>query len=89
MYADDNTPVAFVDFIHERGTTIFHRVGGPRAPQVYVSLMQGARSHIKRTGSAPSVLCPDSQAMVSGRAKHFFPGFTIRFNRGHAFVNST
>ncbi len=77
-----------MEFIHERGTTILQAVGGPWAPQIYVSLMQGARNHMLRTCSAASVFRIDNRVMVPGRAKHSFPGFTIRFSRNHAFVNS-
>jgi len=86
---DEGTAFAFVDFIHTRGTTILQAAGGLNAPQCYVSLMEGARQHITRTGSTAGILRPDSLSQAPGKAKHFLPGFTIRFIRDHQFINSS
>ena len=86
---DDDTALAFVDFIHTRDTAILWAAWGPRAPQCYISLMEGARSHMTKIGSAVGVMfIPDSHAMTPGKAKHFFPGFTIRFLEAYSFTNS-
>jgi len=85
---DDGTTFAFVEFIHTRGSAILTAIAGPGAPQVYVSLMEGARSHIARTGSTSGIFRPDALAVAPGRAKHFFPGFTIRFMKDNQFTNS-
>jgi hypothetical protein len=77
-----------VEFIHSRGSSILLDKMGPGAPQVYVSLIDGARSHIARTGSTTGIFRPDALAAVPGKAKFFFPGFTIRFTRDHQFTNS-
>ncbi len=73
IFPDDDTAFAFVEFIHTRGSTILQATGGPGAPQVYVSLMEGARSHIVKTDSPTGVSttgCPgsrprESQALLS------------------------
>jgi hypothetical protein len=88
IFVDDDSSVEFLDFIHDGATTIIQAAGGIWAPQVYVSLMYGARHDMMRTGSTMGVFCPDSQAITHGKAKHFFPGFTIRFRTHHSFVNS-
>jgi hypothetical protein len=85
---DDDIAFAFVEFVHNRGSAILQAAGGPGAPQVYVSLMEGARSHIARTGSTAGIFRPDSLAQAPGKAKHFFPGFTVRFLKDHQFFNS-
>jgi hypothetical protein len=76
---DDDTSFAFVEFIHTRGSGILLTENGPRAPQVYVSLMEGARAHIAKTDSTTGIFRPDALAATPGKAKHFLPGFTIRF----------
>ena len=48
---DDDTTFAFMEFLHYRGTTILQAAGGLSAPLIYVSLLEGARSHIAQTGS--------------------------------------
>ena len=48
---DNDTAFAFVEFLHYRGTAILQAVGGPRAPLIYVSLLDGAPNHIAKTGS--------------------------------------
>ena len=60
----------------------------PGAPLVYVSLMEGARSHVAKTSSTTGTFCPYALAATPGKAKHVFPGFTIRFLRDHLFTNS-
>ena len=52
LCTDDETIVAFVDFIHLHGTKIMWEAKGASVPEVYVSHMDGARRHIVRTGSA-------------------------------------
>jgi hypothetical protein len=42
--ADDDIEVAFVDFLHTRGTSIPRASGNPWSPQGYASLIQGARN---------------------------------------------
>jgi len=59
------------------GTRILRSEGGPLAPKVYVSLVQGARNHILRTRSSNGVLRPESKTNQYEFAKHFFPGSTI------------
>jgi hypothetical protein len=86
--ADVNSAVSFVEFIHDRVTTILQTSVGMWAPQIYVSPIQGARNHIAITGSTTRVFRPDAQAQTPGKAKHFFPGFTIRFRTDHNFVNA-
>jgi hypothetical protein len=85
---DDDTTFAFAEFIHNKGSAILHAAGGPRAPQVYVSLMEGSRIHIAKSGSTTGIFRPDSLSQAPGKAKHFFPGFTVRFLKDHQFVNS-
>ena len=85
---DDDTTFAFVEFIHSRGSSILLDRMGPGAPQVYASLMEGARSHIARTGSTTGIFRPDALATAPGKAKYFFPGFTIRFLRDYQLTNS-
>ena len=46
---DTDTAYAFVEFLHNKGTAILQAAGGPSAPLIYVSLMEGARSHISHT----------------------------------------
>ncbi len=51
--------------------------------------MDGARSHIAKTGSTPGIFRPDALAATPGKVKHFFPGFTIKFLRDHdRFTNA-
>jgi len=85
---DDDTSYAFVEFVHNKGSAILQAAGGPGAPQVYVSLMEGARNHIAKTGSTAGIFRPDSFAQGPGKAKHFFPTFTVRFLKYLQFVNS-
>ena len=80
--------MAFVDYLHTSGTAILRAAGGPRAPQVFVSLMEGAKSHMAKTSSVARVFKPDSQAPTPRKAKHFFPGFIIRFLEEHSFTIS-
>ena len=61
--------------------------GGARAPQVYVSLMEGAKSHMAETCSVVGVFRPDNHASSPGKANHFFPGFTIKLLEEHHFTN--
>jgi len=77
---DNDTTFAFVEFLHCRGTAILQATGGSGAPMIYVSLLEGARSHIAKTGSTTGVFMPDALSQAPGKAKHFFPGFTIRFH---------
>jgi hypothetical protein len=58
------------------------------APQIYVSRMQGARNQVVKTGSTVGVFLSDSHVATLDKAKHFFPGFTIRFRTEHSFVTS-
>ena len=53
-----------------------------------MSLIEGARSHVAKTSSISGIFRPDALAASAGKAKHFVPGFTIRFLRGHQFTNS-
>ena len=80
---DDDTTFAFVEFIHTRGSAILTTTFGPGAPQVYVPLIEGARSHIARTGSTSRIFRLDAMSASPVKAKHFFPGFTIRFMKDH------
>jgi hypothetical protein len=41
-----------------------------------------------KIGSAARVFRPDNPTLTPGKAKHFFPGFTIRFWEEHSFTNS-
>jgi len=82
---DDDTAFDLVEFIHSTGSAILLSKNGPGAPQVYESLMEGARSHIAKTCSTAGIFRPDALAAAPGKAKHFFPGFTIRFLRDHQF----
>ena len=83
---DGDTTFAFVEFLHCKGTAILQAAGGPSAPLIYASLMEGARSHITQTGSTACIFKPDALAQAPRKAKHFFPGFTIRFHQAHQFV---
>ena len=85
---NDDTSFAFVEFIHTRGSAIMAATACPGAPQVYVSLIEGARSHVAKTGSTSGIFRPDALAATPGKAKHFFPGYTNRFLRDHQFTNS-
>jgi len=87
IISDDDTSFAFVEFIHTRSSAFLTATFGPGGPQVYVSLMEGARSHIARTGSTSGIFRPDALATTPGKAKHFFPGFTIRFMKDPQFTN--
>jgi hypothetical protein len=49
--------------------------------------MEGARNHVAKTSSTAGIFRPDALAAAPGKAKHFFPGFTIRFLRDHQFIN--
>jgi len=80
---DDDTTFVFVEFIHNKGPTILQASGGQGAPQVYVSLMEGARNHIARSGSTAGIFRRDSLSQAPGKAKHFFPGFIVRFLKDH------
>ncbi len=85
---DDDTAFAFVEFIHIRGSAILLALEGPSAPQIYVSLIEGARNHIARTCSTICIFRPNALASVPWKAKHFFLGFTIRFLKDHQLTNS-
>jgi hypothetical protein len=86
IISDDDTAFAFIELIHYRGTAILQGAGGSSAPLIYVSLMEGARTHMVQTGSTAGIFRPDALAQAPGKAKHFFPGFTIRFYQAHQFV---
>jgi hypothetical protein len=58
--ADDNTAVAFKDFVHTMGAAIFRAAGGAWVPQVDVSLVEGARSQMAKTVSAVGVFRQDN-----------------------------
>ena len=45
----NDTAFAIVEFLHHRGTAILQAAGGSGAPLIYVSLLEGARSHIANT----------------------------------------
>ena len=83
----DNTAVAFVDFLHTRGTAMLRATREPRAPKFDVLLMEGAKSHMAKTVSAVGVFKPVSHVLTLGKAKHVFPAFTIRFLEEHFFTN--
>ena len=80
---DSDTAFAFVEFLHYRGNAILQAACGLGAPLIYVSLLEGARSHIAQTGSTTGVFKPDALSQAFGKAKHFLPGFTIRFHQAH------
>jgi len=80
---DDDTAFVFVEFIHSRGSAILLTKEDPGSPQVYVSLMEGARNHNARTCLTSCIFRPDALAAAPGKAKHFFPSFTIRFLKTH------
>ena len=82
---DDDIAFAFMEFIHYRGSAIL-QAAGSSAPLTYVSLMEGARTHMVQTGSTAGIFRPDALAQAPGKAKHFFPGFTIRLYQAHQFV---
>jgi len=84
---DKDIAFAFVEFIHSMGSDILLSTLGPGAPQVYASLMVGARSYIAKIGSTTGIFRPDALAASPGKAKYFFPGFTIRFLRDRQFTN--
>ena len=85
IYADDDAAVSFLEFDHARKTTILQTIVGSWAPQIYVFLMDGSRTHMTRTRSIAGVF---SLAMTPRKANHFFLGFTIRFLTDHYFVHS-
>jgi len=72
---EDDTSYSFVEFIRTRGSDILSATIGQGAPQVFVSLMEGARSHVAKTGSTVGIFRPDALAAAPGKAKHFFPDF--------------
>jgi hypothetical protein len=76
---NDETAIAFVEFINTQGTRVLNEAGGHRASLIYASLIDGARSHVLRTESAAGVFRPDPLSSRQGAAKHYFPGYTIRF----------
>jgi hypothetical protein len=78
-----------VEFIHDKATEILQVSAGICTPQIHVFLMQGARIYVARTGSATGVFRPDAQSQTHGKAKHFFPGLTIRFRTDHSFIDAT
>jgi hypothetical protein len=80
---NDDTAFAFVEFIHTRGSAIWLAKEGPGAPQVYVSLMEGAKNNNARACSTASIFRPDALAASPGNAKHIFHGFAIRFLKDH------
>ena len=49
IISDNDTAFAFVEFLHYMGTAILQAAGGTGAPVIYVSLLEGARSHIAKT----------------------------------------
>ncbi len=59
--ADEATVVAFVEFEHTHGSSLLQTARGARAPRVCVSLIEGLRCHILRTGSAIEIFRPDNQ----------------------------
>ena len=83
--ADDDAVASFLEFIHTRRTAILYTDGRSWAPQIYVFLMDGSRTHMTRTRSIAGVF---SLAMTPRKANHFFLGFTIRFLTDHYFVHS-
>ena len=85
--SDHDSAFAFVEFIHSQEIRILQAVSGQWAPHCYVSFIEGARAPIVKTGSTTGIFRPDSQASVPGKAKHFFPGFTIRVIAEHQLVN--
>ena len=87
--ADNDAAVSFVEFIHTQGTQTLHAASGPWAPELYASLIGSARDHISSTGSRKGVFRPDSQSNQYSSAKHYFPGFSIRFLSEHSFLDST
>jgi hypothetical protein len=64
IYVDDDTTVAFVEFVHTRGMTILRASGNTWSPQVYASLIQGARNFAARKWSDVGVSRMDSQAIA-------------------------
>jgi hypothetical protein len=50
--------------------------------------MEGARNHIAKTYSTAGIFRSDALATTRGKAKHFFPRFTIRFLKDHEFSNA-
>ena len=46
---DNDTAFAFVEFLNYRGTAILQAAGGSGAPLIYVSLLEGSRTHIAKT----------------------------------------
>jgi len=86
--ADDDAVASFLEFIHTRRTAILYTDGRSWAPQIYVFLMDGPRTHMARTSSTAGVFRPDSMAMTPRKTNHFFPVFTILFLTDHSFVNS-
>jgi len=86
---DGETVVAFVDFIHLHCSMISREATGACAPQVHALLMDSARRHIARTGSAQGIFRPDPQSSCSQSAKHYFSGFTIISISEHTFTYST
>ncbi len=53
-----------------------------------MSRIAGARIHIARSESIACIFRSESLSQAPGKAKHFFPGFTVRFLKYHKFVNS-
>jgi len=86
---DYDTTVAFVDFVHTHGSSLLRAARGTLAPRVYVPLIEGLRNHTMRIGSAAGVFRPDNQSNHLHSAKHYFPGFTIKFLVKHSFTDST
>jgi len=68
---DHDTAFAFVEFLHYRGTAILQAVGGPGAPLIYASLLEGARNHITQTGSTAGIFMPDTLSQPRERRKTF------------------
>jgi hypothetical protein len=86
---DDTTVVAFVEFVQTHGSSLLQAARGPRAPRVYVSLIEGLRSPMMRTNYATWVFWLVNQINKQDNAKHYFTGFTIQFTKQHSFTDSS
>jgi len=86
---DDENAVAFVEFVHLHGTSLLQAASNPWVPQVYVSIMEGVRIHMLRSGSATGIFRPDNQAKQHETTKNFLHSFSIRFLIEHTSTDST
>ena len=84
---DDDTAFAFVEFIHSRGSTILQANMGPGAPHVYVSLMEGARSHIANTDSTACTFSSGCISDSSGESQAFFHGLHHQIPQGPSILH--